>query len=275
MQEDNRGEILVEVQELTKAYGHREPAIKNVSLVVKRGEFVILLGPSGVGKSTLLRSLNFLVRPTVGRVTFDGQDLGALSSKELLRARQNIGMIFQEFNLVNRMSVLTNVLCGRLGPLGFMRALTYTFPAEDHERAVNALMRVGLDDPHMYLRRADTLSGGQKQRVAIARMLVQEPKLILADEPIASLDVIMRVQIMDLIADIAKRDRITVVMSLHQIDMARRYADRIIGLAQGNVVFDGPPQALSNDIVETIFKKQMALVQEDDLRELDKLHASS
>lgn len=250
------GQNMVEVRNLTKSYGNAPPAIRDISLTLKRGEFVVLLGPSGVGKSTLLRTLNFLVRPSSGSVMVDGQDLGKMSGKELLQARQHIGMIFQEFNLVNRMSVLTNVLCGRLGALGFWRALTYSFPRQDQERAVRALARAGLEDPEMYMRRADMLSGGQRQRVGIARALVQEPKLILADEPIASLDVIMREQIMELIADIARRDGITVVMSLHQLDAARKYADRIIALSAGVITFDGPPADLDAAMVDRIFRKE-------------------
>ncbi|MFN4087999.1 MAG: phosphonate ABC transporter ATP-binding protein [Alphaproteobacteria bacterium] len=250
---ERNAEVMVEVRGLSKAYGRNPPALRDISLRFRRGEFVVLLGPSGVGKSTLLRCLNHLVQPSAGSVVVDGADLGRLSGRELLKARRQIGMIFQEFNLVNRMSVLTNVLCGRLGSLSLWRALTWSFPRSDVERAVRALERAGLTDPELYMRRADTLSGGQKQRVAIARALVQEPKLILADEPIASLDVVMRTQIMDLIADIARRDGITVVMSLHQIDSARRYADRIIALAGGGIAFDGPPAELGDDMVQRIF----------------------
>jgi phosphonate transport system ATP-binding protein len=253
-------QTMVEVKSLTKAYGNAAPAIKDINLAFPKGQFTVLLGPSGVGKSTLLRSLNFLVQPTSGTVIVNGQDLGKLSRKELLRARHNIGMIFQEFNLVNRMSVLRNVMCGKLGTLSFWRALTYNFSPEDHEAAVRALVRAGLEDTELYFRRADTLSGGQKQRVAIARALMQQPKVILADEPIASLDVIMRTQIMDLIADIAKRDGITVIMSLHQLDVARKYADRIIALSDGDVAFDGPPSKLTDAVIEKVFKRRLKSV---------------
>lgn len=263
MDGSNNQDLMVEVRNVTKAYGNADPAIKDINLTFKKGEFVVLLGPSGVGKSTLLRCLNFLVQPTSGNIVIDGQALGALSKKGLLAARHHIGMIFQEFNLVNRMSVLMNVMCGRLGTLGFWRALTYNFSREDHEAAVRALIRAGLEDPELYLRRADTLSGGQKQRVAIARMMVQEPKVILADEPIASLDVIMRVQIMDLIRDIADRDGLTVVMSLHQLDVARKYADRVIALAGGQVTFDGPPSKLTDEVVERVFMKPASAVEQE------------
>jgi phosphonate transport system ATP-binding protein len=266
--------VMIEIRHLTKAYGNRAPAIRDLSLTFRQGEFIVLLGPSGVGKSTLLRCINLLVRPTTGDVIVDGQNLVQLSLPELRTARRRIGMIFQEFNLVNRLSVLTNVLCARLSTLSFLRAATYSFPKSDHERAVAALMRAGLDDPELYYRRADTLSGGQKQRVAIARMLVQEPKVILADEPIASLDVLMRTQIMALISDIAKRDGLTVVMSLHQLDVARRYADRIIALSNGTVAFDGPPSALTEDIVEKVFAKNVKLVDAGEAQVKEPLRAN-
>jgi phosphonate transport system ATP-binding protein len=155
-------------------------------------------------------------------------------------------------------------MCGRLGSLNFWRALTYSFPKEDHEAAVRALVRAGLEDPELYFRRADTLSGGQKQRVAIARMLIQEPKVILADEPIASLDVMMRAQIMDLIADIAKRDGLTVIMSLHQLDVARKYAHRVIALANGGVTFDGPPKKLTQAVIKRVFSARNAATKQDE-----------
>jgi phosphonate transport system ATP-binding protein len=245
---------IVELRNLTKRYSGKKSAIEDVSLSFAEGEFVVLLGPSGVGKSTLLRSMNLLVRPTFGQVLFNGIDLTALPNRELLKHRRRIGMIFQEFNLVGRMSVVMNVLSGGLASLPAWRALTYSFPRHDYERAVVALERAGLTDPELYLRRADTLSGGQKQRVAVARALVQEPRIILADEPIASLDVLMQAQIMNLVAEIARRDGITVVMSLHQIEVAKKYASRIIALAGGKVAFDGPPSRLDDAVVDSVFR---------------------
>jgi phosphonate transport system ATP-binding protein len=249
---------MITVRNLTKVYGHDRPALEDVSLTIGPGEFVVLLGPSGVGKSTLLRCLNYLVRPTGGEVTIDGQTLGALSRKELHHVRRRIGMIFQEFNLVGRLSVLTNVLCGRLGRTGFLRALTYSFSREDYDAAVRALRRAGLDDESLYLRRADTLSGGQKQRVAIARVLIQQPRVILADEPIASLDLKMQHTIMELIAEIAANDGITVVMSLHNVEAARRYASRIVCLTDGRVAFDGPREAVTPEVLRQVFDLDLA-----------------
>ena len=244
---------MINVKNLTKIYGQGIPAIQDISLTINEGEFIILFGPSGVGKSTLLRCLNYLVKPTSGEVIVDSKNLGNLSRAELLRVRQSIGMIFQEYNLVNRISVLTNVLCGGLGKVGFIRALTYSFSREEHEAAIKALKRAGLDDENLYLRRADTLSGGQRQRVGIARMLVQKPKIILADEPIASLDIKMQHIIMDVIADIAAKDQITVVMSLHNIEIAKQYGSRIVGLSQGRITFDGPPKSLTTDVINKVF----------------------
>ena len=245
---------MIVVSDLTKTYDGNIEAIKNISLTIEKGEFTVIFGPSGVGKSTLLRCLNYLVKPTSGDVIIEGQSVGDLSTAKLLGLRSRVGMIFQDFNLVNRMSVLGNVMCGRLYGLSVLRALTYSFAKADHEAAVHALRRAGLDDVELYNRRADTLSGGQRQRVAIARMLVQNPKIILADEPVASLDMKMQHTIMRLISDIATKDKITVVMSLHHLDLAKQYASRIIGLSDGQVAFDGPPESLSDDIIDKVFK---------------------
>ncbi len=245
---------MVVVSDLTKTYDGTVEAIKNISLTIEKGEFTVIFGPSGVGKSTFLRCLNYLVKPTSGDVIIEGQSVGDLSTAKLLGLRSRVGMIFQDFNLVNRMSVLGNVMCGRLHGLSVLRALTYSFAQADHEAAVHALRRAGLDDTELYNRRADTLSGGQRQRVGIARMLVQNPKVILADEPVASLDVKMQHTIMRLISDIAAKDGITVVMSLHHLDLAKQYASRIIGMSDGQVAFDGPPKSLSDDIIDKVFK---------------------
>ena len=245
---------MIVVSDLTKTYDGTVEAIKNISLTIEKGEFTVIFGPSGVGKSTFLRCLNYLVKPTSGEVIIEGQRVGNLSTAKLLGLRSRVGMIFQDFNLVNRMSVLSNVMCGRLHGLSVLRALTYSFAQADHEAAVHALRRAGLDDTELYNRRADTLSGGQRQRVGIARMLVQNPKVILADEPVASLDVKMQHTIMRLISDIAAKDGITVVMSLHHLDLAKQYASRIIGMSDGQVAFDGPPESLSDDIIDKVFK---------------------
>lgn len=245
---------MIVVNDLVKTFRGDVRAIRGISLSVNKGEFAILFGPSGVGKSTLLRCLNYLVEPTAGDVVIDGQRVGDLSTAELLSLRAHMGMIFQEFNLINRTSVLVNVMCGRLHDLSFLRALTYTFSRQDHEAAIHALRRAGLRDTELYNRRADTLSGGQKQRVAIARMLIQDPKIILADEPIASLDVKNQHMIMDLISNIASRDGITVVMSMHHLELAKQYASRIIGLSEGVVAFDGPPESLSSEVINRVFK---------------------
>jgi phosphonate transport system ATP-binding protein len=247
---------MIVVSDLTKSYDGTIDAIKDISLTIEKGEFTVIFGPSGVGKSTFLRCLNYLVKPTSGDVIIDGQRVGDLSKAELLGLRSRVGMIFQDFNLVNRMSVLGNVMCGRLHGLSVLRALTYSFAQEDHEAAVHALRRAGLDEVELYNRRADTLSGGQRQRVGIARMLVQKPKVILADEPVASLDMKMQHTIMRLISDIAAKDGITVVMSLHHLDLAKQYATRIIGLSDGRVAFDGPPDSLSDDIIDKVFKME-------------------
>lgn len=254
-------EFMIIVRNLTKTYRKGGvPALQDVSLSIKKGEFLVLFGPSGVGKSTLLRCINYLVKPTSGEVIVDGKSIGGLSKAKLLEVRRSIGMIFQEFNLVNRVSVLTNVLCGVLGKTGFLRALTYSFSREDQEAAMRALKRAGLEEESLYLRRPDTLSGGQRQRVGIARMLIQEPKVILADEPIASLDLKMKHAIMELIANIAVNDKITVVMSLHEIGIAKQYASRIVGLYQGKVAFDGAPDSLSPDVINRVFdiKKKLS-----------------
>ena len=232
---------MVEVSHLTKAYGNSAPAIEDISLSFKKGEFIVLLGPSGVGKSTLLRCLNFLVRPTSGIVRINGQELGALSKKGLLQARHHIGMIFQEFNLVNRMSVLMNVMCGRLGTMGTWRALTYSFSPEDHEAAVRALVRAGLEDQELYLRRADTLSGGQKQRVSISRALAAASSIVIFDDALSSVDTETEDAILTAIPELLAGK--TFIIVAHRFSTLKT-ADVIVVLDEGRIVQQGNHEEL-------------------------------
>jgi phosphonate transport system ATP-binding protein len=230
-------------------YRKTTTALHPTTLDVRPGQLLVLLGSSGAGKSTLLRTLNGLVRPTSGSVEIPG--VGSLADPAVLRQhRRTTGMVFQQHHLIGRASVLANVLTGRLGyhgPLAFMRP----WSRADKSLALAAIDRVGLLE-HA-LQRADELSGGQQQRVGIARALVQQPRLILADEPVASLDPATAVNVMTLLSDICRSDRITAVVSLHQVPFATRFADRIVGLSGGRVVFDGLPQALTQDATESLY----------------------
>ena len=198
-----------------------------------------------------MRCINRLVQPTSGEILFRGQDLVRLSAPELRAARRHIGMVFQEYNLVERLSVIENVLCGRLGYVPAWRAWLRKFPASDVDRAFQLLDAVGLGD--FATQRADRLSGGQRQRVGIARALMQEPDLILADEPTSSLDPKTSVEIMELIARRASERNIPVIVNIHNVDLARRFADRIVGMAKGEIVFDGPPAALQDSHLLAIY----------------------
>jgi phosphonate transport system ATP-binding protein len=224
---------------LTKIYPSGTKAINNITLECKRGEFVVLIGLSGSGKSTLLRCINRLVEPTSGTVALDGVDVTAARGAELRRIRRRIGMIFQQFNLVKRSSVFANVLAGRLGYQSLWRTLTFRPTREDVALAFENLNRVGIVDKAYS--RADALSGGQQQRVGIARALMQRPDLMLADEPVASLDPATSHSVMKYLEEINKRDGITVVCSLHFLSLARRYGTRVIALKDGVIAFDGRP----------------------------------
>jgi phosphonate transport system ATP-binding protein len=225
--------------------------LRDVSLAIEGRGLTAIIGPSGTGKSTLVRCINRLVEPTSGEILFRGQDMVRLSSRELRAARRRIGMIFQEYNLVERLSVIENVLCGRLGYVPVWRAWLRRFPDADIERAFELLDAVGLGD--LATQRADQLSGGQRQRVGIARALMQEPDLLLADEPTSSLDPKTSVEIMELIARRASASGIPALVNIHNVELARRYADRIIGMSKGSIVFDGPPQALEDSHLLTIY----------------------
>jgi phosphonate transport system ATP-binding protein len=239
------------IHHLNKEYRAGEPVLRDVSLAIEGRGLTAIIGPSGTGKSTLVRCINRLVEPTSGEILFRGQDMVRLSSRELRAARRRIGMIFQEYNLVERLSVIENVLCGRLGYVPVWRAWLRRFPDADIERAFELLDAVGLGD--LATQRADQLSGGQRQRVGIARALMQEPDLLLADEPTSSLDPKTSVEIMELIARRASASGIPALVNIHNVELARRYADRIIGMSKGAIVFDGPPQALEDSHLLTIY----------------------
>jgi phosphonate transport system ATP-binding protein len=248
---DRSSDRSLRINHLRKEYRAGEPVLRDVSLAVEGRGLTAIIGPSGTGKSTLVRCINRLVEPTSGEILFRGQDMVRLSGRELRAARRRIGMIFQEYNLVERLSVIENVLCGRLGYVPVWRAWLRRFPDADVARAFELLDAVGLGD--LATQRADQLSGGQRQRVGIARALMQEPDLLLADEPTSSLDPKTSVEIMELIARRASASSIPALVNIHNVELARRYADRIIGMSKGSIVFDGPPQALEDSHLLTIY----------------------
>ena len=247
-------EIILKIENLTKIYTGTIPALDQVSFELPRGQFLAVIGLSGSGKSTLLRCINRLVEPTSGTVVFNGMDVTAANDDELRRVRRQIGMVFQHFNLVHRSSVATNVLAGRLGYVNPAWALINRFPAKDLQKARKQLERVGLADKAG--NRADALSGGQQQRVGIARALMQEPAMILADEPVASLDPVLAHSIMQYLEQINKEDGVTVLCSLHFLDLVHRYAQRVVALNAGRVVFDGLPKDIDDRRFKEIYGKE-------------------
>ncbi len=249
---------MLKIEHLTKIYEDGTRALHDVSLEVPDGQFLVIIGLSGSGKSTLLRCINRLVEPTSGKIWLDGEDITAASPAQLRRIRLKIGMIFQQFNLVKRSSVMTNVLSGRLGYRPTLPSLFHRFPQEDYQRAMANLERVGI--PEKAWARADTLSGGQQQRVGIARALMQEPKIMLADEPVASLDPATSHSVMKYLEQINQEDGITVLCNLHFLSLARRYADRVIALRNdgegGHIVFDGPAEEIDERRFREIYGEE-------------------
>ncbi|HET91453.1 MAG TPA: phosphonate ABC transporter ATP-binding protein [Chloroflexi bacterium] len=228
---------MFQIKNLTKIYDDGTVALRDVSFEVADGEFLVIIGLSGSGKSTLLRCINRLIDPTGGQIIWDGVDISAAEPAQLRQIRRQIGMIFQHFNLVKRSNVLTNVLSGRLGYVNPWSSLLHRFPAEDREMAMAALKRVGIaDQAH---KRVDELSGGQQQRVGIARALMQQPRMILADEPVASLDPVLAHSILEHLERLNQEEKITVLCSLHYLDLVQRYATRVIGLRDGQIVYRG------------------------------------
>jgi len=247
---------LLEVRELNARYSKSGPEIlKNVSFDVESDDFFAIIGPSGAGKSTLIRCINRLVPPSSGTILFDGRDVTAMPDRELRTLRRDIGMIFQEFNLINRMSVMDNVLSGRLGYVGNMRALFRAFPRDDITRALELLHRVGLEE-HVD-KRADELSGGQRQRVGIARALIQNPKLLLLDEPTSALDPKISREVMGLIKTMAQEFGVPCLCNIHDVNLAMEFCNKIIGLQDGVKMFDGPTERMDQSRLDEIYSMEV------------------
>jgi phosphonate transport system ATP-binding protein len=239
------------IRNLSKAYVKGKAVLQDVSLEIADTGITAIIGPSGTGKSTLIRCINRLVEPTAGEILFENQDLASLDRKALRLARRRIGMVFQEYNLVERLTVMENLLCGRLGYVSPFKAWLRKYPAADVARAFDLLDAVGLDG--YANQRADSLSGGQRQRVGIARAIMQEPRLLLADEPTSSLDPKTSVEVMSLMRDLCRNRNIPVMVNMHDVELARRFADRIIGMSAGKVVYDGDAAGLSDDVLKAIY----------------------
>lgn len=260
---------MLQLEGLTKCFGHAM-AVKDVSISFPQGQMIGIIGRSGAGKSTLLRLINRLVTPTEGTITFNNKDVSRLRGKALLNWRTQCAMIFQQFNLVERLNVITNVLIGRLGYHGTVPTLFKHFSSEEKARAILALARLEMD--RFSLQRADTLSGGQQQRVAIAKALVQEPKILLADEPIASLDPRNAIKVMEALRSINREYNITILVNLHHLETARSYCERIIGMANGSVIFDGPPELLTDERACQIYGVDGSQDVTDQVQDLDEQH---
>jgi phosphonate transport system ATP-binding protein len=242
---------MLEIQDLHKRYKTGDRALQGVSISIPKGQIVALIGPSGAGKSTLIRCINRLVEPTQGDIVLNGRSLVRLNQGQLRAARRHMGMIFQEHALVERLSVMENLLAGRLGYVGFWAAWFRRFPEKDIRDALNLLTRVGLEQ-HVN-KRADALSGGQRQRVGIARALMQKPELLLVDEPTASLDPKTSRDIMRLIVELVREEGITAIVNSHDVMLSKQFTERIIGLKAGMVVFDGDPERLDHAMLSEIY----------------------
>jgi phosphonate transport system ATP-binding protein len=245
---------MLQIKNLTKIYDGGVQALHNVTFDVPKGQFLAVIGLSGSGKSTLLRCINRLIEPTDGKIFWNGEDITAVTPDEMRRIRRKIGMVFQHFNLVHRSPVLTNVLAGRLGYVNPAWSLLNRFPGSDVKKAMKQLERVGIADKAHH--RADELSGGQQQRVGIARALMQDPEIILADEPVASLDPVLAHSIMKHLEEINKNDGVTVLCSLHFLDLVHRYADRVVALNEGELVFEGLPQDIDDKKFKEIYGRE-------------------
>ena len=249
---------MLNVQSVTKIYPNGNSALHGVSFKVEKGEFVSIIGPSGAGKSTILRSINQMISVSDGFILFQEQNVTSANKKKLRTIRRKIGMIFQHYNLVMRLSAVENVLHGRLGYKSTIAGIVGHYTEEEKEKAFKLLKQVGLEE--FAYTRCDQLSGGQKQRVGIARALMQEPEMILCDEPIASLDPKASKVVMDYLKNVATEMGITCLVNLHQVDVALEYSDRIIGVSGGEILFDGKPKDLKPEILSQIYKSEDLLV---------------
>jgi phosphonate transport system ATP-binding protein len=245
---------MLEIKQLIKKYKTGDVAINGVDLKVEKGQVMALIGPSGAGKSTLIRCVNRLETPTSGEIWLNDQNIVKLRSGKLRKARRNMGMIFQEYALVERLTVMENVLSGRLGYVGFWRSYLRKFPQADIQAAFKLLEKVGLEK--MFNKRADELSGGQRQRVGIARALIQKPDILLVDEPTASLDPKTSRQIMRLITELCVEQQLAAIINIHDVALAQMFAERIVGLRDGRIVYDGSPDDLKPDVLTEIYGKE-------------------
>lgn len=243
--------VIMSIENLNKEYSKGKSVLKDVNFEIKQGELLSIIGPSGAGKSTLLRSINRMIEPTSGKITFDNKNITNVKGRELRNMRTNIGMIFQHYNLVDRLSVFENVMHGTLGYKNSLQGIFSLYTESEKEEAIDIITELGIEE-HIY-KRCDELSGGQKQRVGIARALVQKPKIILCDEPIASLDPSSSRVIMEHLRKICSEKGITVIVNLHQVDAAKNYSDRIIGLNSGEIVFNGHPTEINKEVIQNVY----------------------
>lgn len=243
---------MLNLENISVSYDGRLLALEDINLNIKQGEFIGIIGSSGSGKSTLLKSINLLVKPLKGKIYLDNIDITKLSTSKLRDIRRSIGFVFQDYNLIERSSVLDNVLIGRLGYKSSFKSFLGIFSDDDYQRATTALRQVGLREK--MFQRADQLSGGQKQRVAIAKTLCQRPKIILADEPVASLDVSTSQTVMDYFQRVNKKKNLTILINLHDVNLAKKYCERIIALKDGKIVYDGEVGDLNDDILRKVYQ---------------------
>lgn len=256
-QENGRSDapVIMSVDNIDKAYSGKKKVLKDVTFDIRQGEVLSIIGPSGAGKSTLLRVINRMIEPSDGRITFQGEETLSMKGKELRSMRTDIGMIFQHYNLVDKLSVFENVLHGLLGYKNTLQGIFSLYSEAEKERAIEIISELGIEE--QIYKRCDELSGGQKQRVGIARALIQDPKIILCDEPIASLDPNASKVIMEYLRRISRERDITIIVNLHQLDAAKQYSDRIIGLNDGNIVYNGAPDAIDSDAISRIYGSKL------------------